>query len=483
MSFFNFKYLNSLKVAFGWLDISDRIKNPIALGFSQNITEYWAVELKNYEVDIFCNNDIDLLIEQAAENQNNKFFIINSLGMFLANNFAFIDQIISFLQNTKHEDITIIGHILDKKEKFYELHHQTVLINLDWWRKADKPKFGKENDKNKDCLLVDRSKENWHDDYTPLWIQKSKNENLVKYSNLRFGWNIINEALKENKKIYSFNNIIRESKLYFYPEIKKDFCKNKNFIVNKLQTDVIYVSNTETPPDIEWQNLDIDHFDGVANPAGGLSPLINAFCCNLKENSKVCIYDISPNALDFQYKLINKNINLHNIKKELTQLKQDHFVHKKYENLFVKRHSLFQADAHLDKMQNIVNKLLDLGLQDYYDNVWPSLSKAYIEIDLFDASRFHNLLNVFPDKYEKIFLNFSNIFSYQNTSFMYSSLERWNIEKNIIEIMSNYGKNKYYFRSMGGNGIKVRCDLAETVLSKYSNYNKDFLKVFPWIKI
>tara|TARA_B100000424_G_scaffold82247_1_gene61607 strand:- start:660 stop:2111 length:1452 start_codon:yes stop_codon:yes gene_type:complete len=483
MSFFNFKYLNSLKVAFGWLDTSNRVKNPMALGFSQNITEYWAVELKNYNVDIFCNSDIDVLIEQAAIDLNNKFFVINSVGTFLANEFAFIDQIILFLQNTKHEDITIVGHILDKKENFYELHHQTIIINLDWWRKANKPKFGQENDKNKDCLLVDRSVENWHDDYTPLWIQKNKKNVLVKYNNLRFGWNIINEALKENKKIYSFNKVIRESKKYLYPEVTKDFIKNKNFIVNKLQTDVIYISNTETPPDITWKDLGFHYFDAIAIPAGGLSPLINAFCCNLKEGGKVCIYDISPNALDFQCNLINKKINLTNLKNDIKILKKDHFNYKNYNSNTVKRYTVFQADTHLEKMQNIVNNLIELGLQDYYDKVWPNLEKIYLEIDLFDVDRFHNILNEFPKKHEKVFLNFSNIFSYQNTAFMYSSLERLNIEKNIIKIMTNYGKNKFYFRSMGGNGIKVKCDLAETILDKYNYYTKDFLKVFPWIKI
>jgi len=483
MSFFNFNYLNNLKVAFGWLDTSARIKNPFALGFSQNITEYWAVELKNYKVDIFCNSDIDILIQQGAEDIDNKFLIINSLGINLANQFSFIDQIILFLQNNDHDDITIIGHILDKKDKFYELHHQTVIINLDWWRKAGKPHFGRENDKNKDCLLVTRSKENWHDDYTPLWIQKNEQEKTVNYNTLRFGWNIINEALKENKKIYSFNKVIRESKLYFYPEINKDFSKNKNFIASKLQTDVVYLSNTETPPDIVWKNLNFDHFDGIAIPAGGLSPLINSFCCKLKENSKVCIYDISPNALDFQYNLINSKINLNNLKKDIKELKYNHFNHKKTNELSIKRYTVFQADAHLDRMQNIVNKLLDEGLQDYYDEVWPTLDKVYLEIDLFDTTRFHNLLNIFPKKYAKVFLNFSNIFSYQNTSYIYSALERLDIEKNIIKIMAKYEQNKFYFRSMGGNGLKVRCDLAETILHNYDNHNLNYLKVFPWIKI
>lgn len=483
MSFFNYKYLNNLKVAFGWLDISNRIKNPFALGFSQNITEYWAVELKNYKVDIFCNSDIDVLIQQAAEDTDNKFLVINSLGINLANEFSFIDQIILYLQNTDHNDITIVGHILDKKEKFYELHHQTIIINLDWWRRAGKPHVGRENDKNKNCFLVDRSPENWHDDYTPLWIQKSNNEQTVEYDTLRFGWNLINEALKENKKIFSFNEVIRQSKLYFYPEINREFFKNKNYIANKLQTDVIFLSNTESPPYIEWEKLTFDHFDAIAISAGGLSPLINAFCTRLKENAKVCIYDISPNALDFQYNLNKDKIDLKDLKKVIKELKHNHFIHKKNNSVNNKRYTVFQADSHLDKMQNLVNSLLNCGLQDYYNEIWPTLEKVYVEIDLFDTTRFHKLLQLFNGNYQKVFLNFSNIFSYQNTSYIYSSLERLDIEKNILKIMPEYGLNKFYVRSMGGNGIYLKCDLAETILHKYENYNLDYLKVFPWTKI
>ena len=113
------------------------------------------------------------------------------------------------------KDLTVMGHILDRRNNWYELHCQCFLINLKWWNDVGRPVFGKEglHDDAVQLPNVIRSKDNHHSDYTPLWISKDKGH--AQYHNTKFGYNILSHALQNNTKVYSFDDALRSNKLYF----------------------------------------------------------------------------------------------------------------------------------------------------------------------------------------------------------------------------------------------------------------------------
>ena len=51
-----------------------------------------------------------------------------------------IKELEEFFKNDP--DFAIVGHILDRKERFYELHQQTFIVNINWWKQRKKPFVG-----------------------------------------------------------------------------------------------------------------------------------------------------------------------------------------------------------------------------------------------------------------------------------------------------------------------------------------------------
>ena len=128
------------------------------------------------------------------------------------------------------------AHILDWKERWYELHHQFVLINVNNWKKANKPYFGSWAKISWDggvgieeLPVVERSKENFHDDYTPLWIKNTGKKFSVQHYagaaaeiSLSPGWRFIVQAYKHDMTIHNWDKNIRSKRTYYYPEEKSD---------------------------------------------------------------------------------------------------------------------------------------------------------------------------------------------------------------------------------------------------------------------
>ena len=46
---------------------------------------------------------------------------------------------------------SLIAHLLDKKERYYRVHPQLILLNLDHWKAVGSPTFARA--KNISCLL------------------------------------------------------------------------------------------------------------------------------------------------------------------------------------------------------------------------------------------------------------------------------------------------------------------------------------------
>lgn len=205
------------------------------------------------------------------------------------------------------------AHILDwtNKNEWYELHEQFVLVNIKTWKEIDCPKFGGWTEKHKRIPVIERSKENFHDDYTPLWIKDSGKRKTQRHGHP--GWNFLVQGLKNGCDIINWNQTIREKRTFYYPymdsELFWECIKNKTvdpgitnfnqqqflqFIKHGVQ-DQIWLYNSE--------DMDIEHddkkYDVVALPASGFKYLDVFKSGMLKENGKLIIYDFNPRALEW----------------------------------------------------------------------------------------------------------------------------------------------------------------------------------------
>lgn len=205
------------------------------------------------------------------------------------------DRLVEYLNHEYNQEV-IVGHILDRGDEYYELHPQSFLVDLDWWKSVGRPEFRVDNIGEFETVEPIRSSENHHDNYTPLWVDSGTNTKT--YSGTRPGWNWVQLALNGGNRISSFPKSIRDNKKFMYHRGPGKY-ENLQAVTHSFKAGH-YCYNTEyfNKSDDDWDETDI-----VFAPAAGASPWLTAKNKNLRKGGKIVIYDVSYLALDITYKL------------------------------------------------------------------------------------------------------------------------------------------------------------------------------------
>lgn len=228
--------------------------------------------------------DEDTLLKHAS-NEGHKWAVVFSTGTEFINGTAFFDSVI----NLTKQKFFIAGHVLDRKDAYYELHHQCYIVNLQMYKMLNCPKVGKQELGAQHTQDVPwRSHENWHDDYTPKTISSS--DQVKQYNHKCHGWNILKIAFEKDLPVLVFDENIRNNKKHFYPESPEDFYKHLGWAYHRLnycQTAFIHTSNTETV------HLQIKQYKQIVTPASGFW-----FKDYLDQDTQVVMYDYNQASLD-----------------------------------------------------------------------------------------------------------------------------------------------------------------------------------------
>ncbi len=208
-------------------------------------------------------------------------------------------------------------------------HKQWFAIDLNKYREIGSPALEPQTAEHVTYKAYTRSKENIHDNHTPLWIHPAVG--TVKYTNKtqEFG-EIVLAKFIETSNIVNIPNIVRQKKVYPYPEYNcmdietlmdclsytpykrfpyhwdlekyssmPRFAKSFKDITDKIQLGY-YVLNTEVM-NITKTNKTFDCFIGVC---AGVKPACIVGTYNFKPNSKIYLFDISPAAVLWQKYLL-----------------------------------------------------------------------------------------------------------------------------------------------------------------------------------
>jgi hypothetical protein len=219
-------------------------------------------------------------------------------------NIVELDLFPDFILNTIGPDdvinYSLIGHILDKKERYYNLHNQMFLINVDHWKDVGAPTFDRA--KNIELQDVIRSTENFHDDYTPISIVKGESKKTYT-NNTAQGSQVISALLENNYKVRPFQIKERSMKVCCYDSINDQVSTVFNWLQspNRSSHNIVYVNSTSTRPKEFKNNNNV--IVSVASPINLLSRIKDKY----KDIKKVIFYDISLPALIWT-ELFFKNI-------------------------------------------------------------------------------------------------------------------------------------------------------------------------------
>jgi len=240
--------------------------------------------------------DEDALLRHACS-KGHKWAVVFSTGTEFINGSAFFDAVQSMIKN----DFFIAGHILDRKEAYYELHHQCYVVNLKIYHELGCPEVGEQKlGATHTQIAPMRSVDNIHDDYTPLAISCGFTKKY--YEHRCHGWNILSLALDINADIKVFGDDIRDNKRHFYPESPKDFYKQLSWAYHRLNychNTFVHTSNTETV------HLPVKQYDQIVTPASGAW-----FTDYVADNATVVMYDYNKASLEYwkEHAPIIKNV-------------------------------------------------------------------------------------------------------------------------------------------------------------------------------
>ena len=229
------------------------------------------------------------------------------------------------VDHSEKNQLAVVGHILQDDPSalspaFYSLHNQLVLINMDKWRVAGKPAWGDYTTvENVTLPIIERSVENFHDDYTPHWI-KSTGETRTYSGVLREGWSLIKAMMENNLSVGNIPQELRNLKSHSYPESgvelekalandpaanvtefnQKQLLLHTNF--NRTKNNVFILNTDYMYPEKMTFNKNI-RVNTLYCVAAGFKPLQLLSRVGYDTSTRMVYVDYSQRALDFKKSL------------------------------------------------------------------------------------------------------------------------------------------------------------------------------------
>ena len=261
---------------------------------------------------IVTANSVNEVLDKALEHDV-KYCIVQATGHIIQEA-AFFRHIEKWIEK---QNFFVTGHIMDKNKPnknnpkgetgYYGLHKQCMLVNLDYYKKFDKPVFGdKSSTKEETVVRAIRHSKDIHDDYTPLSLRPSEESTIC--TPLVDGWNFINISLENDLTVYNFHPKIRESKQYIYPsQSAEELAKQLNWIQNIVEyaPTCVFLWNTENYLDLKYVKLN-KPVNKLYSVAASFKPNMILQHFGFTDTTEVVFYDYSKPALAFKKLLLTQ---------------------------------------------------------------------------------------------------------------------------------------------------------------------------------
>jgi hypothetical protein len=281
--------------AFICVDITHKIEDASIKSIVINLADYTLHNLLDHGHDVYVTrDDIDETIREVSNRYSHAVVFTNDTEF---EGSAFFKNLIRLVQR----DFFLVGHILDRKNAYYELHDQCFVVNLEKYKELGYPNLGGWRLNHQHTQMEpQRSEENFHHEHTP----KSVRPGFVErdYAHQCFGYKWISKALKNNQPIEIFDDEMRGSKRNYYAKYADEF--HKNFSHYQLKHDfsltkLFYPINTE-----KFDKPLVKKLRQLVLPASGLNFLRYLDSCQLTEETEVVFYDSSKHSLNMMRKVI-----------------------------------------------------------------------------------------------------------------------------------------------------------------------------------
>lgn len=413
------------KIAYGVYNQFDDIKYfPMYLRL-KGATLFYIERLSNHLVSegndplyFVCKDSIEDILTNTADNGYD-YCVIQSAGC-LIKSYTFDNDIRQFIADNH---FGVAGHPLLHPGKWIELQNQFFIVNLKAWNECGRPNYGNWHEQPTMLPVIERSEENFHDDYTPLWV-KPTGDHAVQ-TGAGQGWELVASMFVHNWPVITLSEKIRFSKFYTYPDHEtQEFeqsiktlttYEGQNWNQNKLVNDAlcvkdqIWLFNSE---DMTIYNQGL--YDVVVNTASGFK-LFDLFKNDrLTKDARCIVYDFNPKSIAW-YQHFHSWYNEDLLECIRAFPDRNHFTW------------LGQWDPTFTENLGFENGLNEVynhfGGQEQFASYWQRFKKmpvTFVQADLYRE----------PEEFAKLFLgpgkkwvNLTNIFSTDATQVIYGHAE------------------------------------------------------------
>jgi hypothetical protein len=420
----------------------------------KNVSDWTIQNITIHGYRVLVSVDEDSLLREAALTEA-KYAVVISTGTEFINGYNWFDYTEEYCQDS----FFIAGHILDRKDFYYELHDQCYIINLNSYNLLGCPSIGKvEHFSSHVQIEPRRSDENFHDDYTPLWV--SRGSEIKQYMHKAHGWNILSLGFKNNLTIKVFDDRLRNDKIHYYPEYTSYF-DQANFLYARqgfCNGMALYLGNSErTIPLISQGPI-----EQLVVPASGLNWLKYLQENGYNENTSVEFYDYSFLTLEYIRHLV-ENWDGNNYKD---------FALSYYKNKF----NFINAEVpYCGSIDNNIDTL-------EWNKIRSTVKFNYRWIDLMDSTKDLSWIN----NSRNTVINVTNIFNYIGTATIRSVKERVYLENAFISKLQESAPNaQIIFTRRAAEGFtnliqNVSVPVKDLPMTNLEDLNKPSWHINDW---
>ena len=294
-----FNISHQSKIVYCITDYTKSYHSGYAKETAKNLSDYMISKITRHGRDILIGDDVQELVNTACDH-NYTHAVVLAIGTSP----RLSDRLYSAIDEKCQEDFLLAGHILDRGDRYYEIHRQFFILNLQQYKDIGCPFFGEEEHVEHTKIEPIRSKEVVNNDSEiPVYVTKGTVSKT--YNEKCFGWNLFTVAVDQNKTLTDVGDKIRNNKKYFYYEHEHVFLRE----VAELYRYSHFCNNFFAPwnsdklrDDVELEN-DLEHYITVGT---GLNWVYNINKVGFNETTKVTFTDNSFSTLRFMQTLVNE---------------------------------------------------------------------------------------------------------------------------------------------------------------------------------
>jgi hypothetical protein len=275
-------------------DILEQCGSDWSREIAKNLSDYMINRFLCYGFDICIGEDENELLSYGLGRYSHAVVIASGTSAKLS------DRLFWAIVYKCQESFYIAGHVLDRDDRYFELHHQFYIVNLEIHKNLGCPSVGEASDiphfKIKPISYTT-------DGYIAQELKAGTD--VSEYQGTMHGWNILTTALNNDQNIIDLGEDIRNNKKYFYYEYEHVFLRESaNLFYNQYM-----FNNIVVPFNSDHLAEDLD-FEGPVEQyitlGTGLHWVENLHKVGFTKDTVIYFTDINPLVLQFMKSMIDR---------------------------------------------------------------------------------------------------------------------------------------------------------------------------------